>query len=362
MRLRPAAGLTAALAASVVASSLSVTASAGPVMSETTRPHPTLATAKSQLERRHEVIAWSQFVDVRFSAARIVASGPHGGHLHAVTHPAEGVVDVNPEISPDGHWIAFERDLEDTSRIIIVGIHGHRQHALDLGCVDPCLGDSGPTWAPDGRHLFFQRAIGPIGPDDNAASAALWRTDLAGDHVVRVSPERIDGRYEDNSARVAPAGYVVFIRLSLRRDSTALFRMRPDGSHARRLTPWRLSADIFDVSPARRGPTRNLVTFETYGHVPPPDGTTSAVAAVSAVLHKDRRVQYLTSPTSVPVWHFNPTWSPNGRRVAFVRFKSVNSDPIVHGDIWTIRWDGTDRERISHGRLFDFRPSWGRVR
>ena len=61
------------------------------------------------------------------------------------------------------------------------------------------------------------------------------------------------------------------------------------------------------------------------------------------------------------MWTFNPTWSPDGRRVAYVRFKSVESDPIVHGDIWTMSWDGTDRERVSRSKLLELRPSSGRV-
>jgi Tol biopolymer transport system component len=311
---------------------------------------------------RHTVIVWSQFVDLNFNAARIVASGPHGRHVHALSHPAKGIVDINPQISPDGRWVVFERDVKDTTRVVIVGIHGHRQHVVDLGCDDPCLADNAPTWSSDGQHLMFERVLGPIDADGNAASAALYMADLDGQNVARLSPNWIDERgCEDQWGQVAPTGYIVFIRGCIGHESTALYRMRPDGSHQHRLTPWRINADIMDVSPATSGPTRNLVVFETYGHGQPPEGTSSAVAAVSAALKSDHHVRYLTSPTSVPVWNFNPTWSPNGRRVAFVRFKSVRSDPVVHGDIWTMRWDGTARERVSRARLFDFRPSWGRV-
>ncbi|HSS66902.1 MAG TPA: hypothetical protein VLK34_00020 [Nocardioidaceae bacterium] len=308
-----------------------------------------------------EVIAWSQFTDLNFSAARIVVSGPHGRHVRVLTHSAEGIVDLDPQISPDGRWIAFERDYPDTSRVVLVGIHGHRQHALDLGCADPCLGDASPTWAPDGQHLLFSRALGPVGPDGNAASVALWRTDLSGQHLKRLSSPGIDGRFEDGGAQFAPDGYMVIRRYSIRRDLPALFRMRRDGTHAVRITPWSISADIFDLSPASSGPTHNLAVFETYGHAPAPDGISSAVAAVSAARKSDHRLRYLTSPTSLPVSNFNPTWSPNGRRVAFVRFKSVKSDPVIHGDIWTMRWNGADRARVSRAKLFDFRPTWGRI-
>ena len=41
--------------------------------------------------------------------------------------------------------------------------------------------------------------------------------------------------------------------------------MRCDGSQIRQLTPWRLAADVPDLSLATGGPTRNLVVFETFG-------------------------------------------------------------------------------------------------
>jgi dipeptidyl aminopeptidase/acylaminoacyl peptidase len=309
---------------------------------------------------RRSAIVWTRFVDVKFSAAGLMIADPRGTHLRRLTHPANAVVDVNAKLSPDGRLVAFERDDADgISHIALVGVHGRRVHILHLGCTHQCLGDANPTWTPDGHHLWFTRAVGPI-TNDNAASAAIWKTDLTGRHVSRVSPRDIDGRFEDGFVQFAPAGYIVVVRLNLARDQTAVFRMRPDATHPVRLTPWRLNADLPDVSPATSGPTRNLVVFETYGHGgAPTNGDTSAVATVSAAPRSDHHIRYLTSRTSAPVMHFNPCWSPDGTHVAFVRFKSVESDPIVHGDIWTARSDGSDKRPVSISPVFDFRPDWG---
>jgi TolB protein len=302
---------------------------------------------------------WSQFVDLDFSAARIMVADPDGESRQRLTHPAEGVVDIDPRISPDGRWVAFERDdVNGHGHVMLVGTDGRGQHEVDVGCVDPCFSANAPTWTPDGAHLIFQKVIGPI-VDDNAASALLWKTDLSGDHVVRLSPKRLDGVVEDVNAQFAADGYLVVVRLNLARDRPALFRMRPDGTHACRLTPWALSADTHDVSPATSGPTKDLAVFETYGHNEPPPGKVSAVATVKATCGGDHRIRYVTSPTREPVWHFNPAWSPGGQHLVFVRFKSVDGDPIVHGDLETSRWDGSDRRRIVQGPLFDFRPDRG---
>jgi dipeptidyl aminopeptidase/acylaminoacyl peptidase len=308
-----------------------------------------------------EHIVWSQFVDLNFSGARIMVARPDGDSPQRLTRPGAGVVDLNPRVSPNGRMVAFERDDADgISHVMLMGIGGRGVHEVDV-CDDPCIGANGPTWTPDGRHLIFEKVIGPIDANGNAQAAFLARTDLTGDHVIRITPRRLDGVAEDFNAQFAPAGYMVVVRLNLARDRPALFRMRPDGTHACRLTPWALSADTQDVSPATSGPTKDLAVFETYGHNEPPPGKVSAVATVKATCGGDHHIRYVTSPTREPLWHFNPAWSPDGRHLVFVRFKSVDGDPIVHGDLMTSRWDGADRNRIVKGPLFDFRPDWGRA-
>ncbi len=280
-----------------------------------------------------------------------------------MTHPGAGLHDLDPQFSPNGRLVAFERDVPDPTydevgTVGIVRANGRGERVLDLGCVDPCFSDNQPTWTPDGRHLLFQRVTGPIDNHGNARSAALWRTDVKGEHVTRVSPRRIDGRFEESWAQFAPAGYLVLLRGNNATGHSAVFRMNPDGTKACRLTPWSLDADLPDVSPARRGPTKDLLVFETYGHGAP-DGQSQAIATASADCEGDHHVRYLTSPTALPVQNFNPAWSPDGRQVAFVRFKYLDSDPIVHGDIWRMRWNGEGKRPVSQLDLFEFRPNWG---
>ncbi|MEJ7745004.1 MAG: hypothetical protein WKF73_22200 [Nocardioidaceae bacterium] len=181
---------------------------------------------------------------------------------------------------------------------------------------------------------------------------------MDGAHITRVSEPGIDGTFEDYSASVAPAGYIVFVRGRNADLKSAVFRMSSGAGHVRRLTPWRLSADLPEISPATSGPTQDLVVFETYGHGAP-NGKAQAIATVSAACSARHRIRYLTSPTSLPIQNFNPAWSPDGRSVAFVRFKFVASEGVPHGDIWTMSWDGRHREQVSHSPLFEFRPDWG---
>ena len=61
-----------------------------------------------------------------------------------------------------------------------------------------------------------------------------------------------------------------------------------------------------------------------------------------------------------PATSFNPSWSPDGTRIAFTNvLPSPNPDGPAISDIWTVRPSGGDRRRVSHSPRFEFRPDWG---
>jgi Tol biopolymer transport system component len=311
-------------------------------------------------------IVWTQVLDDEFTTARIVSAYPDGSGFRALTHPAAGEFDIDAVISPDGSRVAVERDLADGSaQIIIVGADGRGEHVVDLGCVDPCALDAAPGWTPDGRRITFTPVIGPFDQvNDSARSAVLHTANLDGSGVRRLSEPGIDGAFEDYRARFAPGGkYLIFVRVRNRDIKAAVFRMRPDGTHVRRLTPWRLDADLPDVSTATHGPTKDLVVFETFGHGPP-EGSQQDIATVPATCFPladcTSKIRYVTNNGAGPATSFNPAWSPNGRRIAFTNVlppPGPDSPPIA--DIWTVRPNGKDRQRVSHSPRFEFRPDWG---
>ena len=93
-----------------------------------------------------EHIVWTQVVDVDFNAARIMVAGPDGESRQRLTHPAEGVFDFDPRVSPDGRMVAFERDdPEGNGHLMLMGIDGRGLREVDV-CDDPCFSANGPTW------------------------------------------------------------------------------------------------------------------------------------------------------------------------------------------------------------------------
>jgi hypothetical protein len=317
---------------------------------------PTPAVA-STMHHGLEATVWSRYDNFSDGTARLVIEVGHHRSAHVLTHPPLGAQDINPMISPNGKRVLFERDQPDgTSTVGLVGSDGRGERVLDLGCTDPCGGTNDPAWAPDGRQIVYERVIGPFtGPNQDATSAVLYRSNTDGSHLVRLSEPGIDSTFEEAHPHFSPAGYLVVVRVKAD-GATAIFRLRADGSHPHQLTPWSARADLPFASPAASGPTKDLVTFETEGV----QGTVaSRVATVPATCGSlpdcTRRIRYLTPATSLPDEHFNPAWSADGRRILSVHFSAVDPGPAV-GDIESTRFDGTDRRSISTDPRFEYRP------
>lgn len=309
-------------------------------------------------------IIWNQLT-ADFSAMNLVSSAPDGTRTRSVTRVTAGIYDQDPVFSPDGRWVVFNRhDFrldEEVETVGLVRASGGPVTVLNLGCVDPCVTNDLPSWTPDGTRIVFTRVVGPF-PNDNATSAVLYSAKLDGTDLQRISPPGIDGVFEDVHARFAPGGkYLVFTRGRASDGHNAAFRMAPDGTHARRLTPWQLDADLPDVSPARSGPTKDLVAFETFGHgAEPPE--TSRVATVPATCTSaadcTSKIRYVTANVTFPDQAFNPAWSPDGQQIAYCSFQDQGPDQPALGVIITIRPDGHDARPVSDPAFFSFRPNW----
>jgi Tol biopolymer transport system component len=59
-----------------------------------------------------------------------------------------------------------------------------------------------------------------------------------------------------------------------------------------------------------------------------------------------RKIRYVTNNGVGPATSFNPSWSPDGTRIAFTNvLPPPDPNSLAISDIWTIRPNGTDRRR-----------------
>jgi len=314
-------------------------------------------------------IAWSS-VDQDGAVQRLVTANPNGSDLRKLTRgQKKKTQDIDAQFSPDGTQVAFERDLDNgkTSQVVLIGADGRNERTLDLGCVEPCAADLSPTWWPGGVRINFTQVVGPFDlPNHSAHSAVLWSSLPDGTDIQRLSEPGIDGVYEDYFARFSADGsYILFTRVRNEPFNSAAFRMDTDGTDLVQLTPWKLDADLADLSQATSGPTADLAVFETYGHGAP-EGKSQNIVTVpttcGSVSGCKSKLTYLTDRGAGPRASFNPAWSPNGRKIVYTEFRDeTKNHPCCLGDIYKMQADGSHRKPVSTSPRFEYRPDWGKA-
>ena len=223
-----------------------------------------------------------------------------------------------------------------------------------------CADDSGPSFAPDGRHVVFAHEWGKVkhtSLGDQIAHSAIATVDLAGKHLTilrqlppyagdlqapRVSPNGkliVFDRY--NSASARPAG------------GDALFVGRTNGGPVHQLTRWRLSAGSPDWSPDSK-----RVLFKQYipgaGELTP--GTNLYTIAVNGT--GLRRVTHVGASHYVLAGSF----SPDGKSLVYATDRA--STPNPHGgtfaDVFTMRLGKHPPKPVSRSaNLAHGWPTWG---
>ena len=322
-------------------------------------PGAAVATTGGGLPSKHGVIVWSSRTDD--GTDHLLIAHADGSHQRELTPAIPGTGDIDAQVSPSGDWVAYEHDAGETATIHLVRPSGADDHVVDVGCVDPCVAALSPTWLSNNR-LAFTLVSGPFDPvTSNAASAVLWTARLDGTDLRRFSPTGIDGRYEDYYARSSRDGsYLTFLRVRNADGTRALFRTAPDGSATRQLTPWHISADINDLSTANAWPNQGPDRLRVLGRGDP-NATFDDIATVPATCHPlsdcVAKIRWLTDNGATGRRNANPQWSPDGSSLVFTDRSSID-DP--NPDIWTMRYNGTQRRKISTSANFDYRPTWGR--
>ena len=292
-------------------------------------------------------IAFQRFIDPQDEeSTQIFTVARPGAKPHKLT---SGGTAVNADYSADGERIVFERRYGGKSpdSLFTMGSDGSSQTRLPTACSAPtCLGDSAPAWSPDGNRLVFERAFGPI-VKDTAAGLDLVTANADGSNeqvILHYRSLEAQGQ-EPHDAQWSPDGTRIAVMIlntkAKPRNASAIYVLDADGSGLHRVTPVRLNAGNPDWSPDGKRIVFNS-SYEAQGAVEiytvRPDG--SGLKRV----RKERKDSY----------SFDPVWSPDGGRLAFVHGAGRQ---VPH--IWTMKKNGTRLRQVTHGRRPDRGPDWG---
>jgi Tol biopolymer transport system component len=287
-------------------------------------------TERLQLTRqrtRHDgvtVIAWSP------DGSRIAYSGGLGGwndnaydDLYVIRVKGGQVLrltssyesDLNPEWSPDGRMLAFDRNDDGYNWIYVIKSDGTDLRRLTANF------NWRLAWSPDGQITFT-----------NGRGIWLMRRDGTGKRLLARVEVGTPGYGEPAGLRWSPDGtYIAYTY------GGVLWVMNADGKHRRKL----------HTAPANR---------QAWGPVWSPDGETIAWAEgdgdfeIFTIDADGSALRKLTNNERIQ--DEAPSWSPDGRALAFVRTSEGDSD------VYVMNADGSGQRNLSQTTADDWSPIW----
>ncbi len=311
-------------------------------------------------------IAFRRFFNVDKTWGAVFTINPNGRHEVQVTNPPFGYVDRNPDVSPDGEQIAFEREANDcgptcfVDDIYVVNADGSDLTRL-TGVGSPhgtCRPTSGacngsPAWSPDGKWITFSRASGPV-VNGFVQRQAIYIMRADGSEVRRITQRHLPATGEDTDPQWSPkGGQILFQRRNVRTaeptDGVAIWTVDLRTGHERRVTPYPLRAgDTPDWSPDGR-----YILF--HDNVDRPD-----VSANLYTIRADgRHLKQLTFASGGLIQYLGSSYSPNGRFITFARRPATGGDAANAADVFIMRVNGTGERAVTRTVAYDSYPDWG---
>jgi TolB protein len=185
-----------------------------------------------------------------------------------------------------------------------------------------------PDWSADGRRIVYSRFAGGSDP------ARVWVMRADGTHQ---HPLVADAKgFRDLDPNFTPDGRgIVFARCKPRDGVCAIWRMRADGTHKRALTSYRDGVhEAVDFNPSV-SPNGRRIAFTRYG-----GGGISAQVYVMGAF--GGHAHPITHPA---LEGGDPDWSPSGRRITF-----SSNQPHPGSSVFTIRPNGKGLRRVTPSR------------
>lgn len=304
-----------------------------------------LATAPA----RDGQIAFRRYLGPDRTKGAIFLVAPDGtGERRLATAPGAAGDDY-PDVASDGSFVAFQR-CAMTCRIYTVRADGSGLRRVGAGCargqVPPrCADNSYPAISPDRRQIAFVRAFGRV-RDDQIDHVGIYAMGVDGSHLRRVTlpPRRAA---EDGDPQWSPDGRrLVFVRHNMTASPAggqAVFVVDADGSHLRRVTPWKLRAgDGPDWSPDGSAILFRSPESEDFLH-----SNIFTIHPDGSGLHQ---VTHAGAATKV----YSASFSPDGTSITLGM-----SGIAGQADVWRIGVDGTGLTPVTRTQAWDSAPDWG---
>ena len=292
-----------------------------------------------------------------------------GTGVRKLTLPPNGTEDTNPDWSPDGSRLVFERAPSTGAHSIwTVNSDGTGLRRLTPDCppgagVPTCRADDGwPVWSPDGKHIAFQRLTGALRPNGATVNdaKAIYKDELTimdadGGHtrtLFWLGPWRGDPQapaWSPDGKRLVFVGKFMNSKTNgTGCECRALYVIDVDGSGLNRILPP-------GVEPGGRmewSPDGSVILFRTH-----PGDDSSGVGANLYTIHPDGVGLHQLTHFSSAEHVLEGSYSPDGRSIVFETSSGAVGSALP--DIFEMDADGEGLHQITRTRNFETEADWG---
>lgn len=225
----------------------------------------------------------------------------------------------NPQFSPDGKRIVFQRAQLGVVSVWVANADGSRARKLAVG--------ADPAWSPDGERVAYVAQTG--------TNFDIWAIGADGKGATRLTR----GAAPEFYPAWSPDGKrIAFTTFTTRGSGLGgIFTVKAEPN----VRPRRVTTGV-DQRPAF-SPDGTRIAFDGFRGRPGTAGTDVYVVGVDGT-----GLERLTTATGEDV---APAWSPDGKRIAFASSRSGSA-------IWIMDADGANQRRVSATSLFATNPDW----
>ncbi len=234
---------------------------------------------------------------------RIQRIAAAGGQTQVLLTGSAVRCDSHHALSPDGQSLALEGDSEEPGKTAIYLAPLSGEVDVTPRRIPQHLPAWGPAWSADGKSLAFTA--------ERDASVDIYAISATGGEETRLT--RGPGRNE--APEFSPDGEFVYFN-SNRSGSTQVWRMKADGSAQEQVTEDRYANLYPHVSPDGK----QLVFLSYDKHLDAPHDTQVLLRTMNL---GDKRIAVLAAFTGGVGSIDAPSWSPDGKRVAFVSYQRL---------------------------------------
>src|SRR6516225_4615571 len=282
--------------------------------------------------------------DPQQPAALFLLSLDTGQRIRLTSPPAPVKADNSPAFSPDGQTLAFSRVIDaGVSELYLLTVTGSFR---PVGEPKRILMENqradNPAWTEDGRAIVFTS-----GPN---YQQSLWKIVVSGSSSSPVKPEQLGSLGANvSSAAISPRGNRLAFRNFLLRSSISRIALSdrrkmktPDDPVTEERAASFISSTRSQSSP-QFSPNGGRIAFMSYR------------SGNSEIWVCDRNGQNAVQVTSFggPAVS-NPAWSPDNERLAF------DSDASGQWDIFVVSSNGGKPQRMTSDPANDGNPSWSK--